>query len=291
MSDDRYDPYEALHDLDRSEGFAPLEDPAEPPARPPRRGAVPPFLVGLILGVVLIGMSLAVFSLFAADPDETSSPGATTTTSAATTTTQPGATTTEPVASTTSTATTTTTLPGFEAIGDPIDIGDLALVVDGIGPLDFGMAATDVMGSLVATFGVPTEDTGIVVSEGQYGTCEGDAIRVVRWGLLAAIITSPDLGGGLFDGYRVDLSYAELTHPTSRLATYSGLSIGDTVGDLEDTYAAFDISYRVDSDPDVGQVFELRSSDGRLLLWGPLTSADPDEGVVRGIYAPDVCDR
>ena len=41
-------------------------------------------------------------------------------------------------------------------------------------------------------------------------------------------------------------------------------------------------------DPALGTIWELKSTNtGVLLLWGPLTTDD----TVRGIYAPDACNR
>lgn len=62
--------------------------------------------------------------------------------------------------------------------------------------------------------------------------------------------------------------------------------MGDTIADFEAIYAGFEIGYE-----EVEQVlsFILVRSDGFTLLWGPVSSSDPD-GTVLGIYSPRPCD-
>ena len=83
------------------------------------------------------------------------------------------------------------------------------------------------------------------------------------------------------------MQFGDLGSPASQLETLSGLRAGDTVGDLQTTYA--DQTVELLSDPDIGPFFELRGADSNeLILWGPIggqAATDP----VLGIYAPDIC--
>lgn len=268
----------------------PFEDPTEIGVPPPR-SSLPPFLIGLILGIGLAGVSILGFGLFRRDADPAAA-GTTTTTSTVTTVT----TTTAPVTTTTATATTTqpadtttTTNAGFiEAVGNPIPTSNLQLVDNGIGPFDFGQDADEVLGGFVASFGQPNSDTGITTSVGEMGSCEGDSIRVVRWGPLALLAIYQG-NAGTFQGYRLDVSFGDIDSPTTEVRTLSGIGVTDTIATLEEVYASFTINYVVEDG--LGQVFELRrSADSGLLLWGPVSSADP-EGIVTGIYSTNPCDR
>jgi hypothetical protein len=110
---------------------------------------------------------------------------------------------------------------------------------------------------------------------------------VVRWGPLN-IVTRGEAGDHEFVSYRLDLRYGGVATPPTDMATLSGLRVGDTVEQLESTYAGYVIEYVVDED--VSLVFELRSQrGGELLLWGPVDSQAPDS-LVTGIYSPDPCD-
>lgn len=276
------DPYSELSDLSGDEPLPSLEDPSTPPAAPPRS----PLLTGLIIALLLVALSVAVFQLLRSDDDETA--GETTSTTQATTTT---------VAETTTTGATTTTNAGlppadpYPPVGDPIPIGDLALVTGAVGDFAFGTPAGLAVGSFTSSFGEPDEDTGWQVSTGLWGVCEGDTERIVRYGPFASILTL-DGDEDLFMGYRQDLSYGGLTSTAVDLATLSGLRAGDSVARLETVYGGSNFQVAYSDDASLGTIFELSSvTSGDLLLWGPVTSSDPDDGLVIGIYAPDVCDR
>ncbi len=279
--------YEQLDDLPADPGEWPLDEGEPPP--PTRRGSsLPPFLVGLLVGVTLAVVSIVGFLLFRREPDggtEQAVPPAAETT---TTTTEAPATATTlalPTTSTTPAVTATTPAP-IEATGDPIPLDDLRMASSGIGPLLMGADGNEILGRLTATFGQPNEDSGTFISSGVYGACPGDTVRVVRWGPLAVVITDPE-GLPSFAGYRLDLAFGDLDSLSAELRTVSGLRAGDTVETLESIYADdFVINYVVDDDS--GLVFELRNQDNTLLLWGPVTSADPD-GKVGGIYSPNAC--
>lgn len=279
-----HNPYSGLTDLTGEEPLPALEDPGVPPAQPPRS----PLLTALIIGLLLIALSIAFFQLLRSD-DETADGGTTTTTSA--TEGPDDVVTVGPGASTEATSSTTEgpiEFEPYEASGEPIAIADLTLVVNGIGPLDFGIPAADAIGRLITSLGEPDEDTGPRASTGAFGVCVGDTERIVRWGPLAAILT---VAGGTetFQGYRMDISYdGASASQATEIATLSGLRVADPVSQLERIYgSSFDIAYEVDET--LGETFRLSGESG-LLLYGPVTSSEAT-GFVTGIYAKDVCDR
>jgi hypothetical protein len=284
------DPFDELIDLTGEEPLRPLEDPAIPAATPPRS----PLLTGLIVALLLVVVSIAFFQFLRQDPAENGAGGTTIPATTSAVTTVPGTGTTEP-GTTEPPTTTLASVPGdfdpYEAEGDPIDLADLTLAVDGVGPIDFGRPARQAVGRLVASLGEPEADTGPVVSTGAYGTCPGEMERIVRWGVFAAIVVVDPNGDETFAGYRLDLNYVENLDevPTVEMNTLSGLRLGESVFNLEQVYSAFDLSYEVVEG--FGMTFQLRSANtSNLLLWGPVTS-DQSEGTVLGIYAPDACGR
>lgn len=286
-----YDPYEGLADLTGEEPLPALEDPTLPPATPPRS----PLLTGLILGLLLVVLSIAVFNLTrddetAGEPDAT---GTTVTTSGEpdsdngqTATTSAGEGTQSETTSTTTTAAPIDFEP-YTAIGQPLDLGDLTLQTAGLGDIRLGSDAADAVGRLVATFGEPTSDTGPITSTGEFGACEGGLVRIVKFGALAAVVVVDADGTETFAGYRLDLTYDEAaTSIAVDLETLSGLKLGNNVSDLRRIYEAFDVE--IVTDPQYGQVFELRGTSGNLLLWGPvLDSGDEGTDTIMGIYSVD----
>lgn len=260
----------------RPTGPVPVRDRRLPPGPPARS----PLLVGLILGIVLIAISVAMFQLLRDPGEGTAAP-------ATVTTTVPGesTTTTEPDSGDTTTTSTSVPVDPFEPVGNPLDLSELALVADGIGPIAFGTPEAVAAGQLIATFGDPDEDTGDIVSTGAYGACPGEEVRILRWGPLAIVLRA-----GLFVGYRTDLTYGGVADaPTTLLSTFSGLRLGDSIERLEEIYSsdALRIDYSVDDD--LTERFALvRVADERLLLSGPISGTAPSERVL-GIYAPDAC--
>lgn len=207
---------------------------------------------------------------------------ATSTTIAASETTVPTDTTTATADTTTTTSASTTTaaevFPGpsdWPAVGDPIELVDLTLKADGIGPIDIGTPIADAAGALTASLGEATE-------AGIDGLCPPDESYWLQFGQLTAIFDGHD-SSATFVSYKYD-------EPTGSeielgLMTPSGIAIGDTVDDLISTYTQYTISNEVIDSKDY---FRL-SDGGELLLWGPLSSADP-EGIIEGIYSPSACD-
>ena len=281
------DPYSELTNISGSDPVPPLEDPRTPAATPPGS----PLLTGLVVGLLLVALSVAVFQLLKSD--DTVEAGVTTTMAPAdgTETTVPGDT------STTSSTVGTTTPPSdpYPPVGTPIAVDKLKLKSDRLAVQDndvpdlkFGDPADISIGRLESSFGEHDQDTGWQVSTGQWGVCTGELERVIRFGPFAAIVTT-DGTTEVFNGYRQDLSFGELDSDATQLTTLSGLKAGDTVERLQTIYATEDVTFAMDST--IGEIFELRGSDtGTLLLWGPVRGTDPDSLVV-GIYAPDVCER
>ena len=285
------DPYADLTDISGNAPLPPMEPTATPPAQPPGS----PLLTGLIIGLLLIALSVAVFQVLGSDDTATAAPGSTTTTIGegdTSTTTGDGQTT------TTGDGGATTTTPGttpYPPVGDPIPVEDLKLKADGfsvtaegIANIEFGSDAETAIGQLVASFGASTQDTGWQVSTEQFGVCAGDFERIVYFGPFAAIVTKPD-GQEIFNGYRTDLQFGDLTNPAASLETLSGLKIGDTVADLKSIYAGEKVEFS--TDPKLGEIYQvIGGSTGNLLLWGPVDGTADDDRVI-GIYAPDVCTR
>jgi hypothetical protein len=279
------DPYDDLSDLTGDEPMPPLEDPSTPAATPPGS----PLLTGLVVALLLIALSVAVFQLLRGDGEGGTDVGAgTTTTVGDGTTTTIGA---------TSTTTTTVALPPSEPyppVGPQIAVGRMKLMTDririqddNIADLVFGDPAADAVGALTASFSDPDEDTGWQVSTGEWGVCVGDLERIVRFGPFAAIVTLQDDDSDIFNGYRQDVQFGDLGSPASQLETLSGLRAGDTVGDLQSIYA--DQTVEFVADPNAGEIFELRGADSNdLILWGPIAGQAEIDPVL-GIYAPDVC--
>ena len=285
------DPYSDLTDLSGNAPLPPMEPPTTPPAQPPGS----PLLTGLIIGLLLIALSVAVFQVLGSDDAGTAAPASSTTTVVdgdASTTTGDGQTT------TTGDTGATTTSPGttpYPPVGDPIPVEDLKLkangfkvTAEGIANIEFGADADSAIGQLVSSFGASTQDTGWQVSTEQFGVCAGDFERIVYFGPYAAIVTKPD-GAEIFNGYRSDLQFGDLTNPAASLETLSGLKIGDTVADLKSIYAGETVEFSID--PKLGQIYQvIGGSTGNLLLWGPVEGTADSDRVI-GVYAPDVCNR
>jgi hypothetical protein len=269
-----------------------MEPPTTPPAQPPGS----PLLTGLIIGLLLIALSVAVFQLLS--PEDSGEAGDTTTTTLegdTSTTTLEGDTATTTLEGDTTTTTTVPAADPFDAVPPAIEVDRLKMITNGlrvnlteIPDIVFGQDAPTAMGRLVASFGEPTEDTGWQVSTGQYGVCAGDLERVLLFGPFAAIVTKPG-GQEVFNGYRHDLTFGDLTNPAAGLETLSGLTVGASVADLQSTYAGELVTFS--TDPRLGEIYEVRgSTSGSLLLWGPVEGPDDADRII-GIYAPDVCSR
>lgn len=268
-------------------GDAPDLAGATPPPRS-RRRSQQLLIGGIVLGIVAVWFG--VLAWITRDAGETDAgddaavvpttvvdPGATT--GAVPTTAPPDTTAPEPSTTTTS-ATTTTTMPPLESAGDPIPVSDLGLGAFALGPLDFGSPAA--LGRLVASFDQP--DSVTPLEGGAQGLCQDETGFAAGWGPLTVIFTGT-VGEPVLAGYRLDNT--DPTHPASQLTTLSGLQLGDSVADLESTYADFRVAYQ-EVEGTLSFIL-VRTSDGLTLLWGPVSSEDSD-GTVEGIYSPRPCD-
>ena len=277
-------------------GRSPRPQQSRPGGRPPIPPAAQPnpWLVGVAVASVLAAVSIIAFGVFGGD---TTTAGTTvvTTVPGSTETTLPGdvTTTSVPDDGTDTTIPGQTTLPGgggtstITPIGDPIPLAEIQMKANGLGPLEFGRDADQVLGRLAATYGQETDDTGFEVGSGSWGECPGESVRVVGWGPLR-IVSVGEEGSAEFVSYRLDLAYGGLNSPTTDIATLSGLRVGDDIADLERIYEGFVIEYVVDED--VGLTFELREDRaGEILLWGPVDSQAQD-ALVTGIYSKDSCE-
>ncbi|MCJ7779216.1 MAG: hypothetical protein MUQ27_00160, partial [Acidimicrobiia bacterium] len=119
------DPYSELTNISGSDPIPPLEDPRTPTATPPGS----PLLTGLVVGLLLVALSVAVFQLLKSD--DSVEAGSTTTTAPAdgSETTVPGDT------STTSSTVGTSTPPSvpYPPVGTPIAVDNMKLKSDRIG--------------------------------------------------------------------------------------------------------------------------------------------------------------
>ena len=194
--------------------------------------------------------------------------------------------------STTTTTTPTTTIPPplvVAPIGEPVDTDQLRLSATGIGSLAFGDPGDVVLGVLAASLGEPDEISGPITAHGQYGTCDGDPIGLVRWGPLLVVTLDDPEAGSIFYAYRLDMRGQDGEGGAHELLALSGIRPGDTVKQLEGLYSSrFTVEYV--QDPIEGLVFELRPQGAPPLLWGPVTSSEPD-GIIEGIFGPEPCRR
>ena len=281
---EEFDPYEDLEDLTGGDVIPAVEDPTAPVPTPPRS----PLLTGLIVLLLLVVLSIAAFQFLRDDEPDVTAGQTTTTETTGDSPTTAGPSDTQPA--TTSTPATTVddgaTFAPYEAKGAVIPLSELTLAVDAIGPILLGESAEDAIGQLIASLGEPDEDSGPVRSSGDYGSCDGATERIVRFGALVAIVVVDPNGAETFGGYRLDLNYGGLQSATVNIETLSGLKVGNSIAQLESIYERFDV--KILTDAELGDVFELRNSNGVLLLWGPVSELN---GFVRGIYSPDACGR
>lgn len=299
---DRYDPNDPLADIEPYETAPVRHAPERQPAPPSGYGTTPnrsPLLTGLVLALLLVVVSIALFQLLGSEnggvtgPTEAPSDSVASDTTLAGEEAPPG--TGEPGSDTSGAPESDTTgVPGdasgagepYQPVGEPIPVANLQLAVDGVGEISFGTPAESAIGRLVASLGEPESDTGVQVSDESWGTCAGDNERIIRWGPFAAIVVVDPDGTETFAGYRFDLAFG-LSQPAVDMATLSGLQGGDSFRRLTQIYEDYEVTQRED-DIIGGPVWELKSANtGNLLLWGPLTA----EETVRGIYSPNACGR
>ncbi|MEN8041386.1 MAG: hypothetical protein ABFR95_07775 [Actinomycetota bacterium] len=240
------------------------------------------WLVPLVLLIAVVGAwSLVAMRDNGGQSTATVAAAAVTTTTHTPTTLPPTSSTTTTTEPPTTTSSTTTTVPyplaaEWSGTGDSVPTSELGLGAAGIGLLRLGDSLEDVAGILVASLG--QADAAALDSD----ACDGTEWYKLSWGHLSAY----------FDGYDEQSSFVAYRYEDTgtgatgkRFETLSGVSIGDTIGVLQDTYSSYSVFFEVISGKDY---FRL-SSGGELLLWGPITGTDPETDTVEGIYSPDPC--
>lgn len=244
------------------------------PPDPPKSNAV------WLLPIALLAAVIAFWGFVYFGGDSTT----TTTLAAQPTTTTTSTTTTTTLAvvaesSTTTSSTTTTTVPyppaeSWQASGSDIPTTELPLKAGGIGDLAFGQPLGDVAGQLITSLGAAE-------AAGDSDVCGPEEVYWLQWGRLRA----------MFDGWDPDSSfvsyrYADADAGTNQviLRTLSGVELGHTVSQLQETYTSYTVSFEVIGDQDHFRLVD----GGELLLWGPVSSTDAD-GTILGIYSPSPC--
>lgn len=195
----------------------------------------------------------------------TDSSGAGTTSSAATTSTS-GSTTTSTVArsTTTSEPATTTTNPA-EA---------LHLSSVGLGDLSFGVESEAVLTAMADILGDPDEDTGWLDTALEGLACPGSQVRFVRWHDLTLTFSDESpyaVGTRHFAAFTYGPAVGDTIEPWG-LITDDGLSVGDTVGDLQTLYPGVVVH---PADELSGPSFYIEEG-----LGGFLTGTDPIEELI-----------
>lgn len=167
----------------------------------------------------------------------------------------------------TTTPTTTTTL------------APLVLEPDGLRVVDFGTGVEDTVAAVIARLGNATADSGWVAARGQFGTCPGTVVRVIRWQSLRLFFGDGPTDFG--EDTRHFFYYNQSTVSTDEvveLATAEDITLGSTVEELE---AAYGDDLSIESTIPFGVTFAVESS-GPGLLSGILTASSPD-GLVTAI--------
>lgn len=243
-----------------------------PPEKPRSRAR---WIIPILLLIAVVVVWVFVFVDRGTTP--TTTVAAAPTTTEATTTTVATTTTTVPETTTTTAVTTTTTAvppPSvWPPVGDPIPADELDLKAAGIGPIEIGTGIEEVAGRLTASLGEAE-------ASGDDNLCPVGEAYWLQWGELRAVFDGFESGATFVSYYYEDVG----SETSLGLTTLSGLALGDTVEDLLRIYASFTVAFEV-----IDGVEVFRLIDGaELLLWGPVTSSDPD-GIVEGIYSPGPC--
>lgn len=242
---------------------------ARPSARlPTRRRAI----AAALGSAIVIVLALALWQLGRGAPGQVALDTSSTTTSTAPPTTAP--TTASP--STTTAPPTSTAPPGPTATPVPptttTTLAPLVLEADGLGPISFGATPEDTIAEVSARLGPTTSDSGWVSSRGNFGTCPGNIVRVVRWESLRLFFTDgpTDFGEDIQHFFYYSQSTADTTVVID-LTTSAGIGLGSTVEELNDAYGR---RLTIESSSPFGVTFSV-STDGPGLLSGTLTESVP----------------
>lgn len=149
----------------------------------------------------------------------------------------------------------------------------MTLGADHLGPIPLGTPYEEVRAAVVERLGEATEDSGWINAQGDFGTCPGTIVRVVRWGSLRLFFGDgptefAEEGEHLY-------YYSQSTVETDTvidLTTSEGIGVGSTVSDLEAAYAD---TFVIDSTIPRGITFSV-TAPGPGLLSGTLSSSSPD---------------
>lgn len=158
-------------------------------------------------------------------------------------------------------------------------LAPLVLRPDGLGAVDFGIGSDEVITAVVQRLGAASSDSGWAAARGDFGTCPGTVVRVMRWDSLRLFFSDGPTDfaeeGRHFFYYSQSTVDAEVVLD---LATPEDIEIGSTVEELEATYGD---RLTIDSTISFGVTFVVEPP-GPGLLAGTLTASAPD-GMVTSI--------
>jgi hypothetical protein len=268
------DPTVEAHDT----GEFGLDEWTLPPEPPKRR---PLWLIPVVLVMAVMGFWAYIY--YADSPTTTTTVVAEPSTSTSTTPSTTVAVQAAESTTTTAPLTTTTTVPYppasfWEDSGQGLSTAQLAMKASGLGPIELGGSLVDVAGQLVTSLGQAE-------SAGDSDLCQPEEMYWLQWGPLRVI----------FDGYEPTSNFVSFRYEETDagevdvpLVTLSGIGLGDTVGQLQNTYSFYTITFEVIDGQDHFRLID----GGELLLWGPVSSSDSAgtvPGTVLGIYSPSPC--
>lgn len=222
----------------------------------------------LLAGVWFVGAGTA-------DPP---APEAAATSTSATPTTEPP--TSSTTTSTTTPTTTTTSVTSTTAVPETTNttesttttttLAPLLLEADGLDVVDLGASVEEAVAEVSARLGSASSDSGWVNSRGNFGTCPGNVVRLIRWHSLRAFFSDgpTDFGEDTRHFFYYSQSAVE-TDTILELKTAEGIGMGSTVAELEEAYGS---RLRIESTGPFGVTFSI-DSPGDGLLSGTLTES------------------
>lgn len=158
-------------------------------------------------------------------------------------------------------------------------LAPLLLRSDGLSAVDFGNDTETVIAAVAERLEGASGDSGWVAARGQFGTCPGTVVRVVRWDSLRLFFS--DGPTEFAEDVRHFFYYSQSIVETDRvlgLATPEGIELGSTVEEMEEVFGD---QLTIESTISFGVNFVI-DRPGRGLLSGNLTSSSPD-GTVTAI--------
>lgn len=152
-------------------------------------------------------------------------------------------------------------------------LAPLTLEPDGLGVVDLGDDYDTVVAAVTTRLGGTSGDSGWVAARGEFGTCPGTVVRVVRWHSLRLFFS--DGPTDVAEEGRHFFYYSQSTVDAEDivdLATPEGIGIGSTVEELQAAYGA---RLTIESTISFGVNFVVEPP-GQGLLSGTLTSSSSD---------------